>query len=73
LEFSSLDDFLTGFLENYFLPMDANNLLCMALKWQSGDVSRMADGDLKQALSRIAAKTFVIAIDEDILFPPGAA
>jgi homoserine O-acetyltransferase len=53
--------------------MDANNLLCMALKWQSGDVSRMADGDLKQALSRIAAKTFVIAIDEDILFPPGAA
>jgi hypothetical protein len=38
LEFSSLDDFLTGFLENYFLPMDANNLLCMAWKWQSGDV-----------------------------------
>jgi homoserine O-acetyltransferase len=59
-----------AFLENYFLPMDPNNLLCMACKWQSGDVGRMTGGDLKQALSRIVAKTFVIAIDEHMLFPP---
>jgi homoserine O-acetyltransferase/O-succinyltransferase len=72
LEFTSLNDFLTGFVENYFLPMDPNNLLCMAWKWQSGDVGRIADGDLKQALSRIVAKTFVIAIDEDMLFPPAS-
>jgi hypothetical protein len=31
-KFYSLDDFLTGFLENHFLPLDPNNLLCMAWK-----------------------------------------
>jgi homoserine O-acetyltransferase/O-succinyltransferase len=69
-DFSSLDDFLTGFLENYFLPMDPNNLLCMIRKAQANDVSRATGGDLKEALSRIKAKTFVVAIDEDMLFPP---
>jgi homoserine O-acetyltransferase len=66
-----LDDFLTGFLESYFLPMDPNNLLCMIGKAQANDVSRPSGGDLKEALSRIKAKTFVVAIDEDILYPPG--
>jgi homoserine O-acetyltransferase/O-succinyltransferase len=70
LDFSSLDDFLTGFLENSFLPMDPNNLLCMIRKAQANDVSRATGGDLKEALSRIKAKTFVVAIDEDMLFPP---
>ena len=69
LDYSSLDDFLTGYLENYFLPMDPNNLLCMIGKWQAGDVSRLTGGDLKEALSRVKAKTFVVAIDEDMLFP----
>jgi homoserine acetyltransferase len=58
----SLDDFLTGYLENYFLPMDPNNLLCMIGKWQASDVSRLTGGDLKEALSRVKAKTFVVAI-----------
>jgi homoserine O-acetyltransferase len=65
-----LDDFLTGFLESYFLPMDPNNLLCMIGRAQANDVSRPSGGDLKEALSRIKAKTFVVAIDEDILYPP---
>lgn len=68
--FSSVEDFLTGFLEAYFLPMDPNNLLCMAWKWQRGDVSRHTGGDLAAALGRIKAKVFVMPIDEDMFFPP---
>jgi homoserine O-acetyltransferase len=70
LGFSSLADFMTNFLEAYFLPMDPNDLLCMAWKWQRGDVSRLTGGDLKAALERITAKVFVLPIDEDLLFPP---
>jgi len=68
--FSSLDDFLVGYLEGYFLPMDPNNLLCMGWKWQRGDVSRMTGGDLAKALARIKAKVFLMPIDEDMFFPP---
>ncbi len=70
LGFSSIDDFMTNFLEAYFTAMDPNDLLCMAWKWQRGDVSRHTGGDLKKALSRITAKTFVMPIDEDMFFPP---
>ena len=38
-------------------------------KAQANDVSRPSGGDLKEALSRIKAKTFVVAIDEDMLYP----
>ena len=70
LEFESKEAFLEGFLEPYFTVMDPNDLLCMAWKWQNGDVTRHTDGDLAAALSRITAKTFVMPIDEDMLFPP---
>ncbi|MGR9093058.1 MAG: hypothetical protein ACU85U_21005, partial [Gammaproteobacteria bacterium] len=53
-----------------FLVMDPNDLLCMAWKWQRGDVARHTNGDLAAALSRIRAKTFVMPIDEDMFFPP---
>ena len=49
--------------------MDPNDLICMARKWQRGDVSRHTGGDLAAALARITAKTFVLAIDEDMLSP----
>jgi len=68
--FTSLDDFLTGFLGGYFLPMDPNNLILMARKWQRGDVSRHTGGDLKAALGRVKAKTTVMALSTDIFFPP---
>jgi homoserine O-acetyltransferase/O-succinyltransferase len=70
LEFESKEAFLAGFLEPYFTVMDPNDLLCMAWKWQHGDVTRHTDGDLAAALGRITAKTFVIPIDEDMFFPP---
>jgi homoserine O-acetyltransferase/O-succinyltransferase len=69
LGFSSLEDALVGFVEGYFLPMDPNDLLCQAWKWQRGDVSRHTDGDLAAALGRVRAKTFVMPIDEDMIFP----
>lgn len=70
LGFTSLNDFQVGFMEAYFTAMDPNDLLCMAWKWQRGDVSRMTGGDLAAALGRIKAKTFVMPIDEDMFFPP---
>jgi homoserine O-acetyltransferase len=69
LGFEDLDSFLKGFLEPYFSAMDPNNLLCMAWKWQHCDVSGHTGGDLREALGRITAKTFVMPIDEDMFFP----
>jgi homoserine O-acetyltransferase len=68
LGFSSLDDFLLNFLDASFLPMDPNNLLSMARKWQDADVSRHAGGDLAAALGRIKAKTMVMPISSDMFF-----
>ncbi len=70
LEFDSRQAFLEGFLEPYFTVMDPNDLLCQSWKWQRGDVARHTSGDLAAALGRITAKTFVVPIDEDQLFPP---
>ncbi|MGB1885006.1 MAG: alpha/beta fold hydrolase [Gammaproteobacteria bacterium] len=64
----SLKDFQVGFMEGLFTQMDPNDLLCMAWKWQRGDVSRHTGGDLRKALKRIAAKTFVMPIDSDMFF-----
>ena len=69
LEFDSKEAFVSGFLEPYFTAMDPNDLLCLAWKWQHGDVARNADGDLSAALGRITAKMFVMPISEDMFFP----
>jgi len=68
--FTSLDDFQRGFWENYFLPMDPNNLICQGWKWRHGDVTSHTNGDLPAALGRITAKTYVIAFSHDMFFPP---
>jgi len=69
LGFSSMDDFIINFMNGYFSVMDPNDLLCMAWKWQRGDVSRATGGNLKEALGRIKAKTFVMPISHDMFFP----
>lgn len=69
LGFTSVDDFVTNFVEAHFLPQDPNNLLLMLNKWQKGDVTRMTDGCLQTALSKITARVAVIAIEEDLFFP----
>ncbi len=65
-----MEEFIDGFLDPYFTVMDPNDLLTQAWKWQRGDVARHTGGDLAAALGRITAKTFVMPIDEDLLFPP---
>jgi homoserine O-acetyltransferase len=65
-----LDDFIINFMHGYFSVMDPNDLLCMAWKWQRGDVSRHTGGDLRAALGRIKAKTFVMPMSSDMFFPP---
>lgn len=69
LDFNTREEFLAGFLEPYFTSMDPNDLLTQSWAWQRGDVARHAGGDLAAALGRITAKTFVMPINEDQLFP----
>jgi homoserine O-acetyltransferase len=68
--FADMNAFIDNFMTSYFAPMDPNDLLCMAWKWQRGDVSRLTNGDLRSALGRIKAKTFVMPISHDMFFPP---
>lgn len=67
--FTSVEDLMANFWEDWFLRMDPNDLLTMAKKWQHGDVSRNTDGDLEAALGRIEAKTFVMPFEQDMFFP----
>lgn len=66
--FSSLDDFLVNFLSAAFLPLDANDLICMARKWRDADVARRAGGNLAAALGRMTARTTVMPISSDMIF-----
>jgi homoserine O-acetyltransferase/O-succinyltransferase len=70
LGFESVQAMVDNFMTGYFAPMDPNDLLAMAWKWQRGDVSRHTGGDLAAALKRIKAKTFVMPISHDMFFPP---
>jgi homoserine O-acetyltransferase len=70
LGFSSVNDFIINFMFSYFSVMDPNDLLCQAWKWQHGDVSRHTGGDLRAALARIKARTFVMPMSSDMFFPP---
>ncbi len=65
----TVEQFTEGFLQPLFQSFDPNSLLCMAWKWQRGDVSRNTGGNLQEALGSIKAKVFVMPIDEDMFFP----
>ena len=73
LGFSSLEDFLVGFWEGFFLDdRDANNLLTMLWTWQHGDVGQTPGfgGDLDRALASISARAIVMPAEKDLYFPP---
>lgn len=70
LGFANMDEFINNFMMGYFAPMDPNALLAMEWKWQHVDVSRHTSGDLRAALGRIKAKTFVMPMSSDMFFPP---
>ena len=50
--YSSLEDFLVAYWENFFLPKDVNNLLTMLWTWQHGDISdnELYRGDFKKGI-----------------------
>jgi len=66
--FTSLEDFERRIWENHFLPMDPNNLICMAWAWQHADASLNTGGDIKKAQKAIKAKVFPIVFTEDMMF-----
>jgi homoserine O-acetyltransferase/O-succinyltransferase len=70
--YTSLEDFLVGFWEGFFLKKDANNLLTMLWTWQHGDISQTPgfDGDFEKALGAIKAKAIVMPAEMDLYFPP---
>ncbi|QBI19619.1 alpha/beta fold hydrolase [Egibacter rhizosphaerae] len=72
LDYASLEDFLVGFWEGFFLNKDANNLLAMAWTWQNGDIGQTPgfDGNHEGALASIKAKAFVMPAEKDLYFPP---
>jgi homoserine O-acetyltransferase/O-succinyltransferase len=70
--YNSLEDFLVGFWEGFFLKRDANNLLAMLWTWQNADISanEVFQGDLVKALGAIKAKTVIMPAQIDLYFPP---
>jgi homoserine O-acetyltransferase/O-succinyltransferase len=72
LGYSSLEDFLVGFWEGFFLNKDANNLLTMLWTWQHGDLGATPgfNGDLERALGAIRARAIVMPAEKDLYFPP---
>jgi homoserine O-acetyltransferase/O-succinyltransferase len=72
LGYSSLEDFLVGFWEGFFLKKDANNLLTMLWTWQHGDLGATPgiNGDLERALGAIRARAIVMPAEKDLYFPP---
>lgn len=73
LGYTSLEDFLVGFWEGFFLDgRDANNLLTMLWTWQNADVGLTPgfDGDTVAALRSIRARALVMPAEKDLYFPP---
>jgi homoserine O-acetyltransferase len=71
--YSSLEDFLVGFWEGFFLDRrDPNNLLTMLWTWQHGDVGATPgfDGDTVKALNSIKADLIALPAEKDLYFPP---
>jgi homoserine O-acetyltransferase len=73
LGFTSLEDFLVGFWEGFFLDRrDPNNLLTMLWTWQKGNVGNTPgfDGDQVAALKSIKADVISLPAEKDLYFPP---
>ncbi len=69
--FASVDDLVQRLFVDDFAPLDTEDLLCQLGKWLRADVSRHTNGDLGTALGRISARTFVIPLSHDGVFPAG--
>jgi homoserine O-acetyltransferase len=71
LGFTSLEDFLVGFWEAFFLKRDPRNLLALIWTWQNGDISKNPkfNGNWIQALESIQAKVLILSPEIDLYFP----
>jgi len=67
--YASVDDLVQRLFVDDFAGLDPNDLLCQLGKWLRADVSRHADGDLRGALARVTARTFVVPFSHDLYFP----
>ncbi|GAA4906639.1 hypothetical protein EV188_103474 [Actinomycetospora succinea] len=73
LGFTSLEEFLTGFWEAFFLDgRDPNNLLTMVGAWDAADVGQTPgfDGDTEAALRTIRCPVLDLPCRTDLYFPP---
>ena len=72
LGFSSLEDFLVGFWEGFFLQRDPNDLLAMLWTWEHGDVGLTPGfgGDTVAALNSIRCPLLAMPAEKDLYFPP---
>lgn len=70
--FATMEDFLAGFWEPFWLALDANNLLTQLHCWQEADIARTPGygGDLARALGAIRAKALLSPAETDLYFPP---
>lgn len=71
MNFKSLEDFLCGFWEGFFLKRNKKNLLAHIWTWQNGDISNnpVFNGDFNAAMKAIKARTIILAPDNDLYFP----
>ena len=71
LGYESLENFLVGFWEEFFLERQPENLATLLWTWQYGDISNnpVFGGDYGRAMRAIKAKTLIIAPEIDLYFP----
>ncbi len=65
----TVDD-AVGFVQDYFMRRDANDLLAMLTTWQNADISRNErfGGDFEAALSSITSRAIVMPCTTDLYF-----
>ena len=70
LGFSSVEEFIAGFWDGFFLKKDRLDLLAMINTWQNADISNneIYKSDLVLALRSIKAKTVVMPSRTDLYF-----
>ena len=68
--FSTLEEFLVGASDAFWLQRDANNLMAQLWTWQKADISdnELYGRDLGKALSAIKAKALIMPSETDRLF-----
>ncbi|MEV0168694.1 alpha/beta fold hydrolase [Nonomuraea fuscirosea] len=70
LGFDSVDAFVAGFWENFWLPQDPNDVLAQARKARAAWPGEPGES-LGDVLARVRPATTIAAFTGDALFPPG--